>query len=87
MTKPLKKALALVSNENDELTDENIVSVNNSLLAYSRKWNAEFIKLNKAGDALVKSANKLNAQTANFNSEISQMCSDLNGIIVAMREA
>lgn len=80
-----KKPLALVSNENEEWTDENIESVNNGLLSYSRKWNKEFINLNRTGNELVKDANSLNAQTANFNNYISHMYADLVGIINAIK--
>lgn len=80
-----KRSLALVSNKNEEWTDENIESVNNGLLSYSRKWNKEFINLNHEGNNLVKNANSLNAQTANFNTFISHMYSDLQGIINAIK--
>lgn len=80
-----KKSLALVSNKNEEWTDENIESVNNGLLSYSRKWNKEFINLNRAGNKLVSEANTLNAQTANFNNYISHMYADLTGIINSLK--
>lgn len=80
-----KKPLALVSNKNEEWTDENIESVNNGLLAYSRKWNKEFINLSHQGNELLKNANTLNAQTANFNIFISHMYDDLQGIINALK--
>ena len=80
-----KKPLALVSNKNEEWTDANIESVNNGLLSYSRKWNREFIQLNRAGDALVKNSNTLNAQTANFNNYISHMYAALTGIIDSIK--
>lgn len=80
------KNLALVGNNQDSpdglnLSDRDIESVNNSLLSYSRKWNKEFTKLNHAGDALVKNANLLNAQTSDFNRFIGIMYHQLEDVI------
>lgn len=80
------KNLALVSNNQDSpdgnnLSDDDICSINNSLLSYSRKWNKEFTKLNRAGDSLVKNANLLNAQTSDFNRFIGIMYNQLTEMI------
>lgn len=80
------KNLALVSNNQDSpdgnnLSDRDIESINNSLLSYSRKWNKEFTKLNRAGDSLVKNANLLNAQTSDFNRFIGIMYNQLTEMI------
>lgn len=85
------KNLALVSNKQDspdgmELSDNDICSINNSLLSYSRKWNKEFTNLNRAGDELVKNANLLNAQTADFNRYIGMMYNQLNEMIAHLKE-
>lgn len=81
-----KKPVVLVNTQQDSLDGENlsdrdIESINTSLLGYSRKWNKEFLNLNKAGTELVEHANVLNAQTSDFNRYISIMYSNLTSMI------
>lgn len=63
------------------LSDNDICSINNSLLGYSRKWNREFVSMNREGDNLVNSANLLNAQTGDFNRYIGIMYNQLQEIV------
>lgn len=75
------KNILLIPDYAEKDTDDNYRTVNASLLQYSRKWNREFALMNKAGNEMVESANRLNAQTANFNNSLYSMYADLDGLI------
>lgn len=75
------KNVVLVPADATPDTEKNYISVNSSLIAYSRKWNKQFAQMNREGNELVASANELNAQTANFNNSLYSMYADLQGII------
>ena len=79
------KNIVLIPDDATPGTEKNYVTVNNSLLQYSNKWNKQYAKMNRAGDELVKAANGLNAQTAGFNTSLYSMHADLEGIIAYIR--